>query len=729
MAQGLTFTNTGKAVLGSVEPGWSQQEFATPVNPNEKAGGTGVVSFTAEDVAAGVLAINKSAVSTVEGLGSVSGTVRTASKTGQRVTVTHDNKLARYNAIRNMPPMISASVPGCLDLAEQMLGTVLFNRTTGAYWSLAGHQTGFDAQGRIVEAETVFRGPVQTAGIPGASETFRTSSTYKRINATGFSVVGGNIYATELLGPDIAPMQNPATATRVRMSCKIMLNGGNWTMDLEGGPFDSNLGYGFGYPLRITVSHSANTISFSGDAMVGGVLTAISGSTSIASLDRNAELALFMDWGNGTGRAQMNIRICNTSNYSSFQTLLVDTQTFSPEAYPWTITGNTRAFWIDEDVLGGFQTPSEWEAARPYTASSLSVVGEPSIGFTGSVWDWLQNACSAYRWEIGLDADVVVARPVGTKTLSFDNTAPSPTLTPTTTRTGRSVDIVWQNGSVVSDAEVYNARQDDNRIISVQPAQESVIKIQTGAYLTAVSQPRRITGSAFLIGISNYYEIVDSTGLPIVAGQWEDYGGALSVEIDDAEAGAVNVTLNGPREEIPSTTAPYSVAVSDGENQYAALSIVGSGVVANPQTLNLLTGANPDITPQEIAFTVNNPFIDTLEQAYDAGIWASVDAAGPRVSLDASVPTETLTGFGDTAGSLVDAFDSTYRVASASVGRTATSVEAVRHATVGAFDDAWAGSDVSDHDVAWDGYLCEDQDVFPYLGSPAATLPPPVFPP
>ena len=126
MAEGLTFTVGGNGILGDVEPGWSEQEFATPVNPNERAGGTGTVSFAAKDVAAGVLAINKAITSEDAALGQVSGVVRTASKTGQRVAITHDNKLAKYNAVRTMPPMIAASVPDALDLgAMQAAGDLL----------------------------------------------------------------------------------------------------------------------------------------------------------------------------------------------------------------------------------------------------------------------------------------------------------------------------------------------------------------------------------------------------------------------------------------------------------------------------------------------------------------------------------------------------------------------------------------------------------------------------
>ncbi|UXO93839.1 hypothetical protein Pan2_20 [Pseudanabaena phage Pan2] len=744
MAEGLTFTVGGNGILGDVEPGWSEQEFATPVNPNERAGGTGTVSFAAKDVAAGVLAINKAVTSEDAALGQVSGVVRTASKTGQRVAITHDNKLAKYNAVRTMPPMIAASVPGCLELAEQVFGEKLFTQSYGSYWSLFGHGAGFGVDGNLAEASS--RDFSFQTVRSGETFNYTETATFNRVEPSAFSLLSGKLWAGAVFGSHLSAQDSVATAsTTTRMACKALLNGGNWSMYFSGRPWDTNSGYGF--YVTVTINHSANTISYAGEAFVGGILTAISGSTSIATLNRNAELALFMDYQvGGATPARLNIRVCNTSNYSTFVTLNVNTNTFTPIAGPWQITGNTRAIWMSSDVEATttFQTPAEYEVTPTgYQVSGSISLGAPSIGYTGAVWDWLQDACSAYFWEVGLDGDVVTARPVGGRTLDTSNFGASPTLAPTTTRTGRSVDVVWHNASptistvafnpddyqvdLLNVAEVYDARSDDNRIISVGAAQETVTRIQTGAYLTSIVQPTRTT--SFIPGEGTYY-VIDSTGLPIVANQWEDYGGALSVAIDSAEAGTIEVTLTGPREQIPSTTAPYSLAVSDGQNQYAALSILGSGVVADPQTLNLLTGADPDITPQEVAFTVTNAFINTLEQAYDAGIWAAVDASGPRVAYTIDVPTLNLTGFGDTAGALIQAEDSTYRVTDATVGRTSASINAVRHATVGAFDDAWSGENVGSHDTYWDTFLCEDQRILPYAGTPEATLPPaPIFPP
>jgi hypothetical protein len=747
----MSVTTTGSGAIGTLETGWSVQEFATPVNPNERAGGTGIVNFAGPDAGEGVLLINNESTATTSELGSVSGIIRTVTQQGQRITCTQDTLLSRYDATRTMPPMIAGSPPAALELAEQVLGTNLCSKASGVFWSLNGHGVGFDANGNVAEAQT------GTFSIPYTDgDTSRVANYTPRwfyVNASSPTTVSGSgkIWMQSIAGSNFSPAPNAIVPLSglSRLACKIRVsNGNNWSMYFSGGPESSNEGTGF--YVTVTVDWSADTISYTGESLSGGLLTVISGSASIATLDRDAELALFLDYGKSDGRAQLNVKVCNTSNYSTVVSLLVDTATSTQIAGPWQITGRTRALWMDYDTNFTNQTPAEWEVASPVTIPSATL-GQPVIGWRGTIWEWLQHACAVNygdgaNWELALVDDAIVLRRSGNIILDLGNYEGAPTITPTSVQAGRQIDIAYGNATATAEiisydatgaglpltydattsSEVYDALEDDNRIISVGAAETVTTTVQTNAYLTAILQPTRTT--SFIPGEGTYY-LIDSTGLPIVAEQWEDYGGSVSVAINPDNAGAIDVTMIGPREEIPSTTSPYSMAVSDGQNQYAALSILGSGVVADPKTLNLLTGADPAKVKQEVAFSVNNPFINTLAQAYDSGMWASLDGSGPRVGLSLAIPTADLNGFGLVAGSIIHYADCDYRVMSAGIGRLKAQLECVRHVTVGAFDDAWAGETVGDHDTAWDGYLCEDQVILPYKSTPEATLGPPISPP
>lgn len=724
----------GSGKLGPVEPGWTVQEFATPVNPNERSGGTGSASYSGADYGEGLLLINDDVTVTAANLGSLSGVIRTVSKSGQRIDCTQDTLLARYDAIRNMPPMIACSVPNALDLAEQMLGFNLCSKTTGAFWSLNGHGVGFDANGNQVSPSFGQSSTIFSSGSSQLTANY-TNIWYSVEPSDPVFIAGTNkTWVRSVTGSTLSPNPNGILGL-ARLACKVRISSGNnWSMYFSGGPFSANEGLGF--YVTVTIDWSAQTLSYAGEATVGGMPgTPISGTASIASLNRDAELAVFMDYGKSDGRAQLNVQVCNTSNYSTVVSFLVDTQTFTPNAGLWQITGNTRALWMDYDNNFTNQTPAEYEIASPVNATTESL-GVPISGWSGNVWEWLQMATSAHdgsgsNWEIALVNGVVTARRSGQNVFDFNNYEASPTVTPSSTQAGRQINVEYSNSVVttsniqldttgnglpftydtVSRTEVYNARSDNNRILSVNVAETTTTTIQTKTYLTSIQQPTRVFTPTPQLGT---YHVIDSTGLPIVARQWEDNGGSLVVEINLDNPGAIDVTLFGPSVEIPSTSAPYSLAISDGVNQYASLSIFGSGVISNPKVLKLLTGVDPSKITQEIAFTITNPFINTLEQAFDSGAWASLDGSGPRIDLSLTVPTSDISGLGLVAGSIINFQNCNYRIMSASIGRTSTTLECVRHVTVGSFDAVWAGDNVGDHDLTWLGYQCVDQDILPY---------------
>lgn len=740
---GLKIVNNGNGEIGPTTPGWSEQEFATPVSPAETAGGTGTVSYSAGKREESLLLINNSVIAEhedeINSLGSVTGVVRSVSESGLNVSLTQDNKLARFDTDRTMPPLGAGSVPVALRLANQIISDESgFNGTSGYFWSLDGHQLGFDFQGNRIVADAT----TQTYSYYDVSTaTFLQSdpiTTYQGVlDANGYQVLDDRLYASGVVGDSFVLESAQgffnsfmASNTKMMLMGKVMLDGQDCVVTLVGqpqGPADGD----YYQNVVATVDYSAETVTISVDCRSGGLPTNFSDTQSIAGLDLDSEIAFRFYWTYAALFAAMppvlystSFSVCNTSDYSTIVEATLPN--YSADLRPlwfdrWTVDGNVRALWYrfglettSNPVSWPVGEQQDWEVASttPIIVTGSEVIGPPALGFTGNVWQYLQNACTACGWQIGLTNDEITCQPYGTTTLDIFNYSPTPTLTPTTTFTGRQVDIVYTNAELIQTGELYDAGSDDNRIISVGAAETVTITVgQENVFPTLLLPPIRTT--TFIPGEGTYF-VVDSTGLPIVEGQWEDWGGSVSASLNPDVAGGIQVTVIGPREQIPSTTAPYSLAVSDGQNQYGALSILGSGVIATPETLNLLTGADEDKTPQQIATTITNPFINTVEQAYDAGLWAALDAAGPKVALSITIPISGLEGFGETAGSLIDWRDSTYRVNSATVGSIGASLDCVRHVTVGAFDAVWVAKTVGQHDTVWAGYVCEDQTIFPY---------------
>ena len=462
-------------------------------------------------------------------------------------------------------------------------------------------------------------------------------------------------------------------------------------------------------------------------------------------------------------------------------------------------------------AVENIDTPIDYENI-PRVINEFGVVGGPVNGFSGNMWEYLQYACSAYGQQIFIvpnETKEIVINDVGTTILDLDNVVASPSISPSATLTGKSIDIVYQDSENIIDGVVYDAYEDDdNKVLSVEATKITEVTLNTNSYLTTVFQPER---RFELPNADGCYIISDNTGLrlPTVgvinldttaasgngttatittksphgiqagdvvtiknivptgyrgtftvtnvpsrttfqyartttgaqtkAGKvtyetkstiWEDYGGSLEVFVNQDIPGAIDVKLTGPYMDIPGYAGPYKVAASDGSNEYAALSVIGRGVKSDAKTLSLRTGSSEIATKQEVGKTINNPFISGKEKAYQRGVWASLEAAGPRVTLSATIPTtvgvfsfigggvpkKRIEGFGLVAGALVQYNNSIYRIDNATLGNLGTSFTASRFVTVEDFDALWETKTVSYHDGVWYGFDVQDQIVIPFYG-------------
>ena len=445
--------------------------------------------------------------------------------------------------------------------------------------------------------------------------------------------------------------------------------------------------------------------------------------------------------------------------------------------------------------IGSAEIPSAYDNPLSVVDNTTAptYTGE-AIGFKGNMWEYLQSACSAYGKEIAVVNDFITLRDAGSTVLDITNVVASPTVTPSATLTGKAVEVVQQNTTPITDAVVYDAYDDDNKILSVKVNEVVTTTIDAKTYLTSVFQPERRFA---LPNADGCYIVCDNTGLPIptskaislittaAAGSgtvatlttkgahgvkpgdsvtvtgitpsgyngtytvttvptsttftysnattgaqtkagkvaytsattmWEDYGGKLEVSISEDIPGGIVVKLTGPSREIPGYTGPYKIAANDDDNDFAALSIIGRGIKSKPETVSIRTGAAESKTTQDVAKTINNPFIADTQMAYDRGIWASVDASGPRVTLSGTISAGDIDGFGLAAGSLITYDDSQYRVTDVTIGNLGVSFNATRFVDVADFNALWSTKTVAYHDGVWDGFDTQDQIIMPFYG-------------
>lgn len=720
------------AQIPNIEPGWSVSEYATPVSPAESAGGTGGVSFGIGGGFRSNALVTKNSTCTISPLGSISGWINSASGSRLAGSFSQNNALAKFDADFTIPPLYSGHLVSALDLMDQMTGTTRLNQSAGAFFSMAGHGVGFNGVNEMVPSSS---SEVEYTYYNSGTGLFQTDSfRYYRDLFTARNYIWslGNEYAVNPTGDSFQIVDSARadetfttqkdTWTKNRIALKCLLNGQNFSMSFTGGPDSSILGTG--QTVTVSINYATAELTTDAEYRLGGSIVNSTQTVPLTGINKDAEIALFVEFGYNRNDMlspplayTLFATACNTSDYSTVARASVRYLPDGNDGYftGLNLVGNIRSIWRSEAyrVTGwdGSFAPFEWENVKGYAVSGTPTPGTSAVSYIGNGWQYLQEACSAYGWELALVGDVITARPVGQVVLDVSNNEPGASTSASSSYSGRQVNVEYSRAAYIFNQEVYDARRDNNTVLSVGVDEISETTLTTGASLTAVLEPRRRTTPGEQAGT---YHVIDSTGLPIVADQWEDYGGGIAVRVGD-DPTTIAVSLIGPIEEIPSTTAPYSLAVSDGVNQYAALNIIGTGVLSDYTTLELLTGSDPSKTKQQVATTIKNAFIASISQAYDRGIWASVDASGPIVTLEMDIPNRNISGLGLAAGSVLEWEGCKYRVISANISLMNVTLSCVRHVTVADFDAVWGGLTVADHDLVWDSHSASEQKVLPLI--------------
>lgn len=256
----------------------------------------------------------------------------------------------------------------------------------------------------------------------------------------------------------------------------------------------------------------------------------------------------------------------------------------------------------------------------------------------------------------------------------------------------------------------YNALQDNNTIYTINVGEISQAAVQTTNFATQLFAPTCTDSPAPALG---QFTITDSNQVQVTAAAWTASGASVTPTIDADTPGLINLRFIGPKYQIPGFAPPFSFSYFTSANELASLTILGAGVITKPTTINLLTGANPATTPADLTSTFDSPFVNDMPTLYDAGIWAAVAAAGPVLSIQFSVATNTLVGFGLTTGSIVNYQNANWRITEVDIGFNTTVVTASWYTTMGDVDTAWSGQTLDAKDLVWTGYEFADQLIEP----------------
>lgn len=280
--------------------------------------------------------------------------------------------------------------------------------------------------------------------------------------------------------------------------------------------------------------------------------------------------------------------------------------------------GNIVAYFLYYIALGSVDFP-----VRIMKLNDIwGVNGLAYIPWEGNVWDHLCAMCAATdNSMVMLDDKLCIFQrtkrhfPLPPDTMAepieFDSRA-----------TGLSITAVNYNSRfTVGEEVIYSSLSDNRRSISVDQDSEIEIVLESKTYAEYIRNP---VGSNF--PGDGLYTVVDSNDLQVSISLWNSSGGRILMRPGD-QFGQMIALIIGPYKAIANRTPPYKIATTAGT---PSLSIIGAGVVSNPEIVTVGTGVSPLVTSRQVARHVDYPFAHNAQVASTEATWGAYTAGTPH---------------------------------------------------------------------------------------------------
>jgi hypothetical protein len=345
--------------------------------------------------------------------------------------------------------------------------------------------------------------------------------------------------------------------------------------------------------------------------------------------------------------------------------------------------------------------------------AQLELIDIDFIGWKGNVWEHLKMLCSAYPidedgslLEMYILEDQLWFRQALSTTLQTADLISSQSIEIDAYDASQTVKLVkystdYRADSLIRQQNIDSFNYANLELVSitdsfqVQANEKITRRVLINASLESVESPIPVQSIVFPVTYSQYV-IVGKDEVPLTAAQWEGQGGLVEVSLTE-NPNEIEITITGAN--YPELE-PFKIGVeSSGGEDYPAFYLRGTGVFFEKTEHTLYTGA-PDSEIGEAAL-IDNPFITSDEIFWGAAARINRELCGPTFSLNQSIPTGI--EFGTTTGSIVEAFDSKFRIDKTNFGQTGVTIQGSSYVTFADFDAVWSGDDISDFNTSMDG--------------------------
>jgi len=282
------------------------------------------------------------------------------------------------------------------------------------------------------------------------------------------------------------------------------------------------------------------------------------------------------------------------------------------------------------------------------------------------------------------------------------------------TASGRFVNVTNLNSVSAKAANInlYSSIPSDS-VISADYNETNTTTINSNSYPVSIDPINNLQGTVWS-PIGSVYMVSDSSNPPLLlsTGQFTAAGGSVTARASNTP-GSIDVTMAGPKVAIAGFTAPFSLAYPVGSQKVPALSIVGNGVIVQPQLITIGTGANTVITSEENIPSITSPFINNGSIAYDTAQPACLRMGSGDLTLNLSIPIKPEHTLGSIAGAIFLYQRTKWRVTSAKISEGFIDITAKRFTTVADVTPNNPTMTVGQMDALWSGYRYEDRFLSP----------------
>ncbi|MEV5068948.1 hypothetical protein MRBLMI12_000505 [Microbacterium sp. LMI12-1-1.1] len=264
------------------------------------------------------------------------------------------------------------------------------------------------------------------------------------------------------------------------------------------------------------------------------------------------------------------------------------------------------------------------------------------VGWFGELWTNLKSLAAAFRAEISLVSGIIVLRPIrqreairGRDTQRGKALPGSPI--------AQFVTVYHYDTKPIVDEPIYpvGGWNEDVEVISVNAGETIEQVLELGASVYEVQQPVFQETIAPEFNQASVYNVVGNDGRPVTEAAWVGAGGSLNVFINE-DTMSVTLRVTGPTG-LPSNDgkelASFAIAMASdsGSSRYSSLRLVGSGVSFTKTPYQFATGIPAERASKEEGTTIDNPFLTTLNDVYNAGARAAREYAGRKFTLSGTV--------------------------------------------------------------------------------------------